>query len=320
MNIDEKLRRRIESDLCLDWPFVKGRTSSIRNCWHFYTDGSAVDQMFYDDMDFIAGMNRVYIVVKKHNVVILAFSLMDTHLHFILYGDLQDCIRFMHDYVNRTSRHISVMHGDRHKLASVRVNYQKIDSDLYLKTAICYTIKNAPVGGIQYMGWDYPWSSGPLYFRKAGVWSSPSWLAGSLEPVAGATERWKRETLKTRTPGELDIQMSGQLVFPGEYVAYEIVERLFKTCKSYNFFLCTSKESDIDTRGGAISMLSIPMQEMRQHRDEVLRELFGAILMKNLDTGSRIRLAKALKSRYNSSVKQIVRLCGLVYEEVKDLI
>ena len=29
---------------------------------------------------------------------------------------------------------------------------------------------------------------------------------------------------------------------------------------------------------------------------------------------------KTLRVRYNSSLKQIVRLCGLVYDEVKDLI
>ena len=40
------------------------------------------------------------------------------------------------------------------------------------------------------------------------------------------------------------------LVFPGEYVAYEVVERLFKTCKSFNYFFCKTKEEDVDARGG----------------------------------------------------------------------
>ena len=116
------------------------------------------------------------------------------------------------------------------------------------------------------------------------------------------------------------VKMIGPLVFPGEYVAFELVERIFKTCKGFNYFMCFSKESDVDSRGGAISRLSIPMQEMRQHKNEVCRELFGTTSVKGLDTRQRIRLAKALKSRYNSSVKQITRLTGLVYEEVKDLI
>jgi hypothetical protein len=32
----------------------------------------------------------------------------------------------------------------------------------------------------------------------------------------------------------------------------------------------------------------------------------------------RLRLARTLRSRYNSSIKQIARLAGLVYDEVKD--
>ena len=114
--------------------------------------------------------------------------------------------------------------------------------------------------------------------------------------------------------------MIGNLVFPGEYVAYEVVERIFKTCKSFNYFFCITKEQDVDARGGTISLLSIPMQEMRQHKNEVCLELFETKSVKGLNTAQRLRLARTLRRRYNSSIKQIVRLCGLVYDEVKDLI
>ena len=114
--------------------------------------------------------------------------------------------------------------------------------------------------------------------------------------------------------------MVGPLVFPGEYVAYEVVERVFKTCKSFNYFLCITREEDVDARGGSISLLSIPMQEMRQHKKEVCEELFGTKIVKRLSTDQRLRLARTLRSRYNSSIKQIVRLSGLAYDEVKDLL
>ena len=83
--MDEKLLNEIVSDLGLDQPFVRGRKTIIKNCWHFSTDGKAVDVMFDGEDDFIAGMNRIYVTVKRFRVVILAFSLMDTHLHFVRY-------------------------------------------------------------------------------------------------------------------------------------------------------------------------------------------------------------------------------------------
>ena len=90
------LLKKMASDLGLDAPFVKGSVRSVRNCWHFSTDGNAVDVMFYDDTDFRNGMNRIFIVVDAYDVVILAFSLMDTHIHFILSIWGVRCVRQVH--------------------------------------------------------------------------------------------------------------------------------------------------------------------------------------------------------------------------------
>ena len=321
MKVKEKLLRQIVSDLGLDRPFVKGQVIPIKNCWHFSTDGNAVDYMYYGKEDFIAGMNRIFVLVREYDIVIIAFSLMDTHIHFILWGAFEDCNRFVHDYVRHTSRHISIAHGDRKKLESVPIHFQAVDTDYYLKTAICYVIKNAPVGGIPYNAMDYPWSSGPLYFRRKDDWSSPAWLS---ETSTGSESRMgvhkKRQVLRTRARIDADVRMIGPLVFPGEYVAFELVESIFKTSRSLNYFMCVSKEDDIESRGGSISRLSIPIQEMRQHKNELCREMFGTNSVKGLDTRQRLKLARVLRSRYNSSIKQITRLTGLVYEEVKDLL
>ena len=313
---------QLVTDLGLNRPFVKGQTIPINNCWHFSTDGNAIDCLFYDDGDFIAGMNRIYITVRGYNVIILAFSLMDTHVHFVLYGEFDECNHFMHEYVRRTSISIAKKHGENNKLDGVPVDYQRVDNDYYLKTVICYTVKNAPVAGVPFNALDYPWSSGPLYFKKAGYWSSPSWQGKennlSYSGIMGT--KTLRKVLKTRDLPEKNLRMAGSLIFPGEYVAYELVERLFKTTKSFNYFLCRTKEEEVDSKGGTISHLSVPMQEMRQHKNELCLELFNTASIKTLNTSQRLILARTLRSRFNSSIKQIARLCGLVYNEVKDIL
>ena len=278
--------------------------------------------MFYDEEDFIVGMNRIYTTVRRYSVIILAFSLMDTHIHFVLYGEFDDCNRFIHDYVRRTSWYMSVSRGEKHKFDNVPINCQTVGDDYYLKVVICYVIKNAPVGGISYNALDYPWSSGPLYFRHPGLWSSPHWSdnLGNLTGTDGIGVGQLRQILKTRILPDENVPMAGSIVFPGFYTAYTIVEKLFKSCKSFNYFMCVSKEDDVDSRGGSISHLTVPMQEMRQHKSEVCQELFGVSNVKTLNMQQRIRLARVLHSRYNSSVKQIARLCGLVFDEVKDYI
>ena len=71
----------------------------ISNYWHFYTDGKSVEFFFPDDDSFRAGMELTSRLSAEFEVLILAFVLMDTHIHFILYGDLSECQRFMHKYI-----------------------------------------------------------------------------------------------------------------------------------------------------------------------------------------------------------------------------
>ena len=109
------------------------------------------------------------------------------------------------------------------------------------------------------------------------------------------------------------------IIFPGEYVAVELVEKLFGSPRGFNYSLCSTRSSDIESRGGQISHLSIPIQELRQMRNDLCRELFGASGLRGLDTTCRLKLAKTLKSRFYSSPKQIARVCGLAFDEIKSL-
>ena len=319
MEIKVSIRRAVESDLGLNAPFIKGQTIPVRNCWHFSTDGNLVDFLFLDDEDFVAGTNRIFILSKKYKIVVLAYNIMGTHIHLILWGELLECEKFMHEYLKLTSMYIVRKYGDRHKLRKVFPNYQVIDNDRYLKVAICYVLKNAPVGGLAFNALEYPWSSAPLYFKTKGFWSSvdlESRLTDSSEYGSKAICR----ILRTRRAPEGSFKLIGEMVFPGEFVAVDIVEKLFKTHKGFNFFMCVSKESDVESIHGSISRLSIPYSELHQHKNELCREMFGVETIRSLSTVQRLKMAKRLIALYNCSPKQVVRACGLIYPEVKDML
>ena len=124
MKLSIEQTKRLLSDLGLDRPFTKGQSITVKRCWHFMTDGNDVDFIFCDEADFKDGMNRVYIVSRSYDVIILAFTLMDTHVHFILYGEFDDCNRFMHEFVRRTSQHIALRHGESNKMQDVHIRHQ----------------------------------------------------------------------------------------------------------------------------------------------------------------------------------------------------
>lgn len=315
------MNENLINDLGIDAVFIKGRDVPVRNCWHFFSDGDNVDAMFYDEHDFRLGMNRIYVTIRKYDIMILAFVLMDTHFHFVLYGDYDKCKEFVHDYFRRTSKYISATHGDKHKLKQVAISHQVIDTDAYLKTVICYVIKNPTSARMPYLPTNYPWSSGPLYFEYQNQWCSRRWKESEqddtqLTTFAGRTGRKMLGSHNVDYP----VKVYGDLILPEEYVAYKVVEKIFGTHKAFFFFLSLNKDQEIEANGGAISRLTMPIQEMRQQRDSVIRELFGDISIRDLSIDRRLKVAKVLRSRFNSSPKQIARVCCLVYEDLKGLL
>lgn len=323
MEIANQMLRQIESDLGLNTAFVKGADLPVKNCWHFCTDGNAVDVLFHDNQDFVDGMNRIYTVSRKFSIVILAHVLMDTHVHFVIYGEHGDCNAFIHEYLRLTSMHIARKHDLTRKLKNLPVSCQHIGNDFYLKTAICYVIKNPTAAGLKFTPYDYPWSSGALYFRSTGFWTSPCWaesnvFSNELEEMSSRTRQYvfKTKSLDNSTR----MSSANGLIFPGEYVGYSLVERIFRTCRSFNYFMGTSKEDDLNPLATIASHLSIPVQEMRQNRDEACIKLFGRPGIRTLNVAQRIKLAKMLRSRFSCSTKQIARVCGLVHDEVKGII
>ena len=306
----------ILSDLAIGLPFVKGQNLPIRNCWHFSTDGTAQDVLFRDRDDFVAGMNRIYTIARKFGVIVLAFCLMDNHLHFILYGYFDACNRFVHEYVRQTSMAIARRYGLSNELRCLPVHHQTITDDGYLKTAICYVIKNPVVAGLPYLPHDYPWSSGPLYFRGENTWALTGWMENT-KTLAGMSAQRREDVFHTKEPLPDSLEVWGNLILPSNYVPVDIVERLFRSCRSFNYYLCRTKEEDVESRGGAISRLSLPDTELRQHKREIMQELFGKTSSRELDTAQRLRLARELRRRFNSSPKQIARMAGLQGDQVE---
>lgn len=316
-----KLLPQARIDLGMDIPFIKGMDKPVKRCWHFCTDGKNVDYIFSNDPECIAGMNRIYVCSRNFEVIILAFCLMDTHIHFILYGEFDQCLAFVRNYIQRTSVFIKNQRNETHSLMSLPITSQCITNDRYLKTAICYVLKNPISAGLPYNWFDYPWSSWALYFRKSGLWTSPTWCNNTVLSDSKEMSVLEVRTLFHSKDAIADnFKLIGDLVFPGEYTCVNLVEELFHTPKSFSYFMRAGKDSDIEALEGIASKMSIPLRELRQQRDAMIQQLFPGNSLRDLDVKRRLILAKALHRRLYSSVKDICRSCGLVYSEAKGLI
>lgn len=307
----------IIEDLGLNTRFEKGRDIPVRNCWHFSSDGNAMDLLFGSQEDFRMAMNRIYMARQSTECHILAFCLMNNHVHFILYGELNECKVFMHSYIRRISMYLRNKYGKDKSLKDLPINYQVIDTQQYLKTAICYVLKNPTNAGMPYMFYDYPWSSAALYFRVKDGWSSVGFGEYLIKKHLSRSDC--RKLLSCDCISN-PLEMMGDLIFPQEYVDVDVVESLFRSHRSYMYYICRSSESDIESRDGYISRFTLPDNELIQYRRELSKNYYGQENIRLLNAEQRFKLCRMLLSKYNCSKKQVVRICGLKFSEVKNIL
>ena len=318
--INPQLLKKLAADLSIDRPFIKGASRPVRNCWHVSSDGGYAFFLFETEEDFKSAMNRLALLVLRSRVVVLAFCIMDNHVHFVLYGMREDCEAFAKEFLNLTAHYNSRKHYNRRGASSIPLTAQSIEDEDYLLNAICYDLRNPPVNGLRYTYFDYPWSSGPLYFRSASTWSSPLWKSGM--------EEWPKEVrghFKVTNAGELGVKERKRLlgssqeipddwllfdgmVLPSSYIPVGLVEALFRSHRAFNYFVGRSKEKDMEEMMGTWSSLGLQDTEMRQHRDEEMAYLFGTDKIRSLSIGQRIEIGRILRRKYMTSVKQIARV------------
>ena len=66
--------------------------------YHAFTRGLEKDLLFYGDAEFLYGMNIIPRYLKLSGTRLLAFCLMDNHVHFVLEGCRAACNQFIINY------------------------------------------------------------------------------------------------------------------------------------------------------------------------------------------------------------------------------
>ena len=270
--------------------------------YHVCTDGHALDWMFKDTADFIAGVNRIGICMLETSVVVVAFILMDNHVHFVLYGTIVQCKKFITRYKALTGMWIRFKYGIDGHLRRLPSQLILIENEEQLLDTIAYIDRNSLVAGYGFLPGDYPWGSARFMFSqdtdRSGV------------PLCEMTQKDAREMLGTwvQLPGDWKVDRSG-MILPTCFLDVDKLQRLFKSPIKYLYHLSKKLEGKIEMQGGIRTF--IPDKELRQITEELTRKHFGKTDIRQLDFNSRIALARKLRYDYASTLKQIARMLHL---------
>ena len=282
--------------------------SQAKHYYHCASKGLEDNVLFASREQFVSGMNRVGICrILIPEVIIFAFVLMDNHVHFILYGTLEDCNRFMAQYKRLTC--ISVSQDNGRKLEGFEFNSWLIPNKEKLIEKICYVLRNPFVAGMGVMPTSYIWGSGPLMFNPES--------SRAFHPLGNTSIYSRRKNFSTTVDIPSDWLVDDKwMLWPGNYVDLIRAESHFGCAAKLLYELCKKNEDLINQEmyGSSISLHDNDVLSILERNAE---DLFGNKCLDYLDVEQRLDLIRAMKKQGTSDVKQLGRLLHLKYSELR---
>lgn len=250
--------------------------------------------IFKSEKDFVYGMNGVAVLALMYGLKILAFCLMDNHLHFVVKGGRDECLRFIKYYKRRLSSLADMTMADE--------CLKEICDEEYLRRVIAYVLRNPMSAGLNVLPVTYRWSSGALYFNS--MYSSLE-----MKSVSDISRRMLRKILASRVVLPETYRLTREMyVDPACYVCYKEVETLFRYPARMMFYLSRNEDMDMELESGLLVRQRYGDKELHGAVERMCREMFRSDSPDSLCVEDRYRLAAGLRKKYGLSISQLARL------------
>lgn len=269
--------------------------------------------MFKDKSDYIAGINRIAICHLRSNAKIIAFVLMDNHIHFVLYGTILQCEKFITLYKQLTGTWIHVKYNLTGFLKQLPTKILHLNSEERILNTIAYIDRNPVVAGYKHMPTEYPWGSAQYMFKGS--------KAENTRTLASLSCRDKRIILGTRfiLPDTWQINDQG-MICPTSFMDISALESHFKTPVKYSYFLAKKLEGIVNQELEFSQKTFIPDIELRKIIKEIIQQDYGKENISELDFNKRLSVARKLRYKYAATIKQIARMVQLKKDALEGFI
>lgn len=281
--------------------------------WHVYTDGTMMQNIFISKEDFIIGM--WCLAAARHlckSVRAITFELMSNHVHLILAGTKEDCIKVFDLFAARlkkafpkTQRAID--------WSKFKMDILPIENLLALRNEIIYTNRNAFVANPEYTPDSYPWGGGCAYFNP--------WLKHvKTSPLGNMKVNDQRRLLHTRdvAPFSELLEVSG-IPFIPSFCDIRLGESIFRDARSYFNSLTRNAE--------AFSQIASRLKDTIFLTDEELYSVICSHINKEysvktptlLSAQQKIDTARHMHFHYNATNQQLRRMLRMDLSILEEL-
>lgn len=132
--------------------------------WHVYTDGTMMQNIFCNEEEFKTGMWCIAASIHmSKGVRALTFELMANHVHLIIAGQRENCLKAFDLFAARL-RQAFPKRQRTIDWSKFKMDILPIESLQALRNEIIYANRNAFVANPAYTPDSYPWGGGCAYF------------------------------------------------------------------------------------------------------------------------------------------------------------
>ena len=298
-----------------------GEGDIMERYYHLFANGDDAKNFITSESEFKIAFNRVGLCSYLSGATVVAFSIEDSHPHFLLFGEYDVCVRFKNLY-KKISTHCIV--ENRGSLDDVRLVFDldEINDENYLRNVATYVIIQATKDGKAVMPYDYLFGTGALYFRTKHAmlpWMmSESGRPVEPQPFSTFESREKRKICGSRENVPGDWLVCNGFILPTSYVDIKRYESIFQTHNRFRVFLSSGKDKYTVVLNRMAKVRGIMMEDLEARKvcENLCVELFGRKGTRHITVEQRLVLARELLGRYGLSMRQVSTLSKLPEKEL----
>ena len=297
--------------------------------WHTYTSGKDTPVIFVNDNDMALVMNIIaqaaYLFTGK--VFIIAFAVMNNHLHFVFSGDAHWVNEMMSFILKRINRAFGLS-------KTLAFTSKPIDDVQSMRNHIVYVHRNGYVANNNYTPFSYLWGSGAYYFI-------PERTGTAFSTVSSIENRSMFRSRDVKLPSDWQVLDAGLMtgttikssqvsssknascripyISPLSFCDITLGMAMFRD--AHHYFATVSK--NVEAYSGIAVEIDdgefLTDQELFAQVLKTVHEKYNLSSTRDLTGAQRLDLARTLHHDFRSSNGQIRRMLGLSQFEVDSL-
>lgn len=271
---------------------------NVGPCWHLCTDGNSQQIIFACEEDFCAAMNAMAIVFATTPVKLIAFILMNNHIHWIIAGEELDCMEAFTKFAKRMRRYFK-QKGRPEILDGFDCQLVAIKDLLQIRTEIAYVHRNMYVIRPDILPYNYKWSSGYIYYNR--VAEEIAMIPFSQVPYAQKRQLFQGRILELPD----NYKWTGNHIPAISFVDYRLGESFFRNAAEYFVKISKIQEDHclLVQQYGESQVLNY--EEGYSVASSLGKNLFGNHIPSTLTSPQKNEVARKLKYDYKMANKQI---------------